>query len=55
MLGRQSDSVPGQMRGGRRIADDDPIQPAPTLYSVLAIDGALIFRRGDVVYRVDSR
>ncbi len=36
-------------------ADDNPIQPAPTLYSVLAIDGALIFRRGDVVYRVDSR
>lgn len=37
------------------VAADDPIQPQPTLYSVLAIDGALIFRRGDAIYRVDHR
>lgn len=41
--------------GQPRIAAEDPIQAAPTLYSVLAIDGALLFRRGEWLYRVNHR
>jgi outer membrane protein assembly factor BamB len=45
---------PAQL-GQAKAAQNDPIQAAPTLYSVLAIDGALIFRRGDCIYRVNHR